>query len=219
MKGNTMRSDAMRKFRKTTALLTAAAMCASMTNVASVAAETINENQGTASQAVRGTYVEGTAVTVYRVDIVWDSLDFTYKAGESRIWDPDTHTYTTDSSTGWFNANGDQSSTITVTNHSNTAIDATVGFKRASDEFYQVMSVYMYNDSIWHEDKGFTSGDMYDVAAALSLADASVESEGNPDAAPSAYVEFGMYSYGLGTVPDFGTNAQIGTVTVTINEG
>lgn len=207
----------MKKFRKTTALLTAAAMCAGMTNVA--LAETISENQGTASQAVTGTYVEGSAGTVYRVDIVWDSLDFTYKAGESRIWDPDTHTYTTDSSTGWVNANGEKSSTITVTNHSNTAIDATVGFKRASSGFDRLIWACLFNNDGWYQDEGYYSwSDTNEVEAALSLADASIESAGDPNAAPSDYLEFCVINYSSGNLPDFGSNVRIGTVTVTINE-
>lgn len=208
----------MKKFRKTTALLAAAAMCVSMTNVAS--AGTVNENQGTDSQNVTGTYVKGTAATIYCVDIVWDSLDFTYKAGESKIWNPETHTYTTDSSTGWFNANGEQSSTITVTNHSNTAIEATVGFKRASSDFDELIWAYLFNRDGWYQDQGrYSWSDTCEVEATLSLADASIESAGDPDAAPSGYLEFGVYNYTSGYMPDFGTNVQIGTITVTINEG
>ena len=55
--------------------------------------------------------------TVYSVDIDWESLDFTYSLGNG-IWDPETHTVT-GGSPSW-----DKSTAkITVTNHSNAAVD------------------------------------------------------------------------------------------------
>ena len=54
---------------------------------------------------------------VYSVDIVWDSLDFTYSLGEG-IWDPETHTVT-GGSPSWDKT----SAKITVTNHSNAAVN------------------------------------------------------------------------------------------------
>lgn len=57
------------------------------------------------------------------VDIEWDSLVFTYHAGSGSTWDAQTHSYqTTDG--GWT----DDTATITVTNHSDTAVLAGFSF-------------------------------------------------------------------------------------------
>ena len=60
-----------------------------------------------------------TEEAIYNVDIQWGELIFTYSETTEKTWNPDTHTYDTDVSGGW-----DKTETaITVTNHSNVAVD------------------------------------------------------------------------------------------------
>lgn len=60
------------------------------------------------------------ANAVYKVDVEWTNLTFTYTGG---TWNPETHTY----STGGTLSNGGNGS-ITVTNHSNWAVEYSAGF-------------------------------------------------------------------------------------------
>lgn len=65
-----------------------------------------------------------TPAIVYSVDILWGNTDFTYDFGTGSTWDPDTHTYVGGSQAGWDHT----SATVSVTNHSNSAVNLTVGF-------------------------------------------------------------------------------------------
>ena len=67
--------------------------------------------------------------TVYSVDVVWDDLSFTYSGG-SAIWNPSDHSYNKPSAAeGWT----DDIGKITVTNHSNAAVNIDVTFEQASN--------------------------------------------------------------------------------------
>lgn len=61
----------------------------------------------------------GTPTTVYRVDVAWENTDFTYYAEYSNSWDPTSHSYKSSSGDTWSH----KVATITVTNHSNAAVD------------------------------------------------------------------------------------------------
>lgn len=63
---------------------------------------------------------------VYKVDVTWTNLEFTYTSGK---WNPETHTY----STGGTLSNDGEGS-ITVTNHSNWAVKYTAGFGTNGNE-------------------------------------------------------------------------------------
>lgn len=76
---------------------------------------------------VIGKYVEGNAATLISVDISWDDMSFTYNDGE-RTWDPDKHEYIT-SDGSWTN----EKKTISVRNHSNTAVRAEFSFTGSLD--------------------------------------------------------------------------------------
>ncbi|MGM9597994.1 MAG: starch-binding protein, partial [Eubacteriales bacterium] len=74
---------------------------------------------------VNGTYVPGgTRAERIAVDVVWDAMDFTYSAPSEGTWNPATHAYEGQTSGGW----SDNTPAITVTNHSNVAVNATLGF-------------------------------------------------------------------------------------------
>lgn len=84
----------------------------------------------TQDQPVYGVYTNDGPVTptVYSVDIVWGSMEFTYYAGgTTRVWDPDTHTYTeVTGQSQWSCTEG--ANRITITNHSNTAVIANLAY-------------------------------------------------------------------------------------------
>ena len=42
-----------------------------------------------------------TEEAIYNVDIAWGDLTFTYSETTEKTWNPDTHTYDTETSGGW----------------------------------------------------------------------------------------------------------------------
>ena len=119
--------------KKKTALVLTLAMVFSLAPL-SAYAETISSAGGTASCDVKATYTTdtsgGTGGTVYSVDIAWGDMAFTYTAAAG-VWDPKTHT-TTSSTGGVWTVNNTDGDKITVTNHSNTAVTATINYTPAS---------------------------------------------------------------------------------------
>ena len=109
--------------KKLFATLLAVAMLASV-SVTAFAAETNYGTQDT-EITVDGSYVSGAAgSSVISVDIEWEDMNFTYSATSEGTWDPATHTYVGAGAGGW----SDNTPAITVTNHSNVAVNATLGF-------------------------------------------------------------------------------------------
>lgn len=81
------------------------------------------KGEGEYTLDIVGTFIPATAAKdVISVDIAWDAMSFTYTAGNS-TYEPATHKTTTSDGSWSTNKPG-----ITVTNHSNVAIDATVSF-------------------------------------------------------------------------------------------
>ena len=109
--------------KKLFATLLAVAMLASV-SVTAFAAETNNGTQDT-EITVNGTYTPGTtADEIISADIAWDAMDFTYTGASQGTWNPVTHAYEGAIEGGW----SDNTPAITVTNHSNVAVNATLGF-------------------------------------------------------------------------------------------
>ena len=73
---------------------------------------------------ISGTYTPGTADEIISVDVAWEAMDFTYTGPSQGTWNPVTHTYEGATKGGWSN----NTPAITVTNHSNVAVNATLGF-------------------------------------------------------------------------------------------
>ncbi len=74
---------------------------------------------------VTGVYQAGKAADEkISVDIMWDAMDFTYTAPSQGTWNPATHAYDGATAGGW----SDNTPAITVKNHSNVALNATLGF-------------------------------------------------------------------------------------------
>lgn len=68
--------------------------------------------------------VASTTPASYSVDLRWTDMTFTYTREDTHIWDPLTHTYKTGSKSGWDRTRG----SVTVTNHSNVAVQVTVEY-------------------------------------------------------------------------------------------
>lgn len=103
----------------------------SIASVTAFAASPITANGGSDSADVKGTYVAGgTAATVYSVDIAWGSMDFTYTDASQGTWDPQTHKYGGGVDSTWSCA--EDANKITVTNHSNAAVNAKFSYASAT---------------------------------------------------------------------------------------
>lgn len=114
----------------TISLTIALALC--LTMPAFAAEPDIGTNNGTANVTVKGTYNAGsTAAEVISVDVSWGSMSFTYNDTVEGTWDDDTHSFVGAKAANWTcdsNANK-----ITVTNHSNTAVEAQLTFAKAEN--------------------------------------------------------------------------------------
>ena len=149
------------------------------------------ENNGTSSTdiTVNGTYIPSTssADETISVDIVWDAMDFTYTGASQGTWNPATHTYDGATEGGW----SDNTPAVTVTNHSNVAVNATLGF---TADVAGVVGTFTE-----------ASGTANDGVLELATADGTTVEN-----APTATANFGI----SGTAID--ANQQLGTITVTI---
>ena len=104
-------------------LLTAALPLTAFAGSASVSR--VPESQ---SIDVQAKYEDGTEKpVVYKVDVEWGVMEFTYHEAGTNKWNPQTHQYELDTDGSW----SSQGNTVTVKNHSNTAVTASLSFKAA----------------------------------------------------------------------------------------
>ena len=172
--------------KKLFATLLAVAMLASMT-VTAFAAETNTGTQDT-EITVNGSFVSGTAgAETISVDVEWDAMDFTYTAPSQGAWDPTTHTYVGATEGGWSN----NAPAITVTNHSNVAVNATLDFTANVDGVVGTFT----------EASGTANDNILELATAV---DTEVSN------APTATANFGISGAAIDA------DKALGTVTVTI---
>ena len=137
---------------------------------------------------ITGVYQAGTtADEKISVDLVWEAMDFSYTAASQGTWNPVTHTYEGATEGGW----SDNTRTITVTNHSNVAVNATLAFTAAVDGVVGAFT----------EASGTENDNILNLATAVGT---TVEN------APTATANFGI----SGTAID--ANQKLGTITVTI---
>lgn len=149
------------------------------------------------TNSVYGTYEPmADAATVYKVDVAWGSMEFTYNAAEIiKIWNPKTHKYDEQKVGEGRWSCGKDANKVTVTNHSNKALTATVTAKITDAD-------------------GGISAKVTDET--ISLADASTGATTDVPGIPSV----GAAAIDLaGALTDTtANNTSIGTVTVTISD-
>ena len=170
--------------KKITTLLAAAALTCAMGTTA-FAADQDGVSTGDYTADVNGTYqAGGSGAVVYSVDIAWTNMNFTYTGAGEGTWDPETHQYSGSSEGAW-TASDDS---ITVTNHSNTAVKATAKFE--ADSGYESTTMTFGNNEAT-------------VATAVGT---------EVDSAPSATI---TVTPG-GTLAESANGGKIGTITVSI---
>ena len=139
----------------------------------------------------------GEAITtgdVISVDLEWGGMEFVYTP-EQTVWNPNTHEYEPvlnedgSSPSGWSVAEG-SSNHITITNHSNVAIEAVLDFASA-------------------EGKNING---YFERSYLSCGSAAEDAYNSPEKAPSDSTEFNIIRCEI----DKDTQGELGTITVTI---
>ena len=137
---------------------------------------------------ISGTYTPGAAADeIISADIAWDAMDFTYTAPSQGTWNPANHTYEGATEGGWSN----NTPAITVTNHSNVAVNATLGFTA------NVTGVV----GTFTEASGTENDNVLELATAEGTEVAN---------APTATANFGISGAAIDA------NKALGTITVTI---
>lgn len=121
MKGN----KTMKKMMSVLLVL-ALTLCMGMTVFAAPAGG-ITQSGGSAAHDVNATYqAGGSAATIYSVDVTWGSMGFTYTDAGAGTWNPNTHEYDGATAAAWSCPADDNK--ITLTNHSNTNVAATLSY-------------------------------------------------------------------------------------------
>ena len=137
---------------------------------------------------VTGVYQAGKAADEkISVDIVWEAMNFTYTAPSQGTWNPATHAYEGATEGGW----SDNTPSITVKNHSNVAVNATLDFKA---DVAGVVGTFTE-----------TSGTANDKVLELATAEGTEVS-----AAPTATANFGISGAAIDA------DKTLGTITVTV---
>ena len=140
-------------------------------------AETTNNGASATTITVNGTYAPAKKISV---TVAWENMDFTYTASG---WDPNTHQYT--GSGTW----STDTKTITVTNHSDVAVNATLDFTPEA------------GSNVTGAFTGTSTGNTLALATAVGTEVSS---------APTASAKFGISG---GAITE---SKKIGTITVTI---
>lgn len=95
------------------------------------AEESVDANGGSANVNVNGViqYTGSSETQIISVDVAWENMTFTYVEGVHFGWNPENHEYAGAYEGYWENDRAD----ITVTNHSNTEVNATLSFESGVD--------------------------------------------------------------------------------------
>ena len=115
--------------KKLFAFFLAVCMIASM-SVTVFADATIGAHDESATITVGGDFQPtGAIYKTISVDIEWDDMTFAYIKTSSGEWDPGSHEYVGGVEGAW----SEETRTITVTNHSDTELTATLSFEQLVD--------------------------------------------------------------------------------------
>lgn len=178
--------------KKIFAVLLAALMLMSLSVTAFAAELPANATDDAKSKDVTAEYVGATSGgVVYKVDIEWGSMEFTYTAASNGNWDPDSHTYTGATEAKWTYTEG--ANAVKVTNHSNA--DVTVN----------ITNTNVIEGITFTWDK---------TSLSLTTADnATAEGEAGTPTTDTAKLTVS------GDLTETEEKVTIGTVTLTLNEG
>lgn len=180
--------------KKVIAFIMTLALAISLCSVSAFAAE-INTAGGSTSTNVTGTYQAGSAAsTVYKVDITWGAMEFTYTDASEGVWNPATHAFDGSSVAQWAPDVTDGNK-ITVTNHSNAAVTATLSFSAGAS--------YAGITGSFTETSGTANDGVLSLATAVGTTVAN---------APKAEAKLNL----SGALASGTTDEVIGTVTVTL---
>lgn len=156
---------------------------------ATVFASSITDTDTGNSQEVLASFEEGNQTkTIISVDISWNQMSFTYKGASEPVWDAQAHQYVGEATeAGWAASDA----TITITNHSNTILQALISY--TSETAYSGISMH------------FT-----DAAPYIGSAYTSEEEAGTPCAVTVKAIPDGALS------SDTVDNTKIGVITVKV---
>lgn len=182
--------------KKILSAILAMTVCAGM-GLTAFAESPITAVGGSDSHSVKGTYQAGSpADKVYKVDITWGSMEFSYIDADQGTWNPETHAYGGATSGRW--TCEEDSNKITVVNHSNAAVNAALTFK--ADNSYNSVT------------GSFSKADGTKVTS-LSLPTA--EAYGSTSA--GARTETAFFNITGGKLSSSDSDVEIGTVIVKIS--
>ena len=171
--------------KKTLSIILALVMALSLSVTAFAAT---NDGTQDTEITVNGSFVSGTAADEkISVDVAWDAMDFTYTAPSQGTWNPATHAYEGATAGGW----SDNTPGITVKNHSNVAVNATLGFKA---DVAGVVGTFT-------EASGTENDSVLELATAVGTEAAN---------APTATANFGISGAAIDA------DKTLGTITVTV---
>ena len=171
--------------KKILSLILALALVMSLGITAFAAEDSTTEDK---TIIVMGTYTAGqSSVTQVSVDITWDAMTFTYTGASEGTWNPETHEFDGASKAGW----SEETATITVENHSNAAVQATLSFEAEVDGI----------EGTFTETSGTADDKILELATAVGT---------DVGKAPTASAEFGISGAAITE------NKTLGTITVAI---
>ena len=171
--------------KKTLSIILALVLALSLSVTAFAAT---NDGSSPTEIDVNGSFVSGTAADEkISVDIVWEAMNFTYTAASQGTWNPVTHIYDGATAGGW----SDNNPAITVKNHSNTDIYATLDF---TTDVTGIVGTFT-------EASGTANDNILELATAVGTEVAN---------APTATANFGINGAAIDA------DQKLGTITVSI---
>lgn len=183
--------------KKIFSILLAVMMIAAMSVTAFAAELPDKATDDAKSKDVTANYVAGeSGGTVYKVDIEWGSMEFTYTAASEGTWDPETHSYDGATAASWTCVTDDDATTvdaneIRVTNHSNAAVTVSLAVTDVENDGVTVSC---------------------DDVLSLATADNGVNGAAGTATTASATVAV------TGTLAESTQSVKIGTITLTLND-
>ena len=179
----------MKRFFTMLAAVLALVICVTFTAFAET--DTINQENGTTDITVSGIFEDGAvAEEIISVDLSWGSMSFTYYDTDEGEWDEEHHVYEGAYDAYWDCE--DDANKITITNHSNTAVEAQLSFTKVEGSNI----VGSFTEAV-----GTANDGVAEIATAVDT---------EPDEAPSVSVYFNIES---GSIT---TSGRLGTITVKI---